>query len=93
MYSRRKEDPHRILSGGEIFVDHDSGFVRVYSQVSLGVADSICSKELFEHHASKVEVTIKQYHGNNGVYKSKLFTKDLDRLHQTITYSRVGAHY
>ena len=30
-YMRGKEDPHKMLSGGAIFVDHASGYVRVYN--------------------------------------------------------------
>ena len=63
----------------------------MYNQVSLGAADTIRSKDLSEYHASEVGVAIKQYHGDNGVYKSKLFTEDLDKHHQTMTYSGVGA--
>ena len=58
-YTRCKEDPHKMLSGGTIFIDHASEFVWVYNQVSLGAIDTIRSKAMFEHHASEVEVTIK----------------------------------
>ena len=58
-YTRYKEDPHKMLSGVSIFIDHTSGFVQVYNQVSLGAADTIWSKAMFEHHASGVGVTIK----------------------------------
>ena len=84
-YTRGKEDPHKMLSGGTIFIDHASGFVRVCDQVSLGAADTIRSKTLFEHHASEMGVTIKHYHGDNGAYKSKMFTEYLDKRYQTMT--------
>ena len=37
-------------------------------------------------------IEVKKYHGDNGIYKSKLFKDDLERRHQTMTYSGVGAH-
>ena len=43
-YIKRKEDPHKIMSGGTIFVDHTSVFVKIYNQVSLGPADAVRSK-------------------------------------------------
>lgn len=38
-------------------------------------------------------IAIKNYHGDNGVYKTKEFRKDLADHKQTIQFSGVGAHH
>ena len=37
-------------------------------------------------------ISILKYRGDNGVFKSKQFKEDLATRHQTMSYSRVGAH-
>ena len=37
-------------------------------------------------------VTVHSYHADNGIYKSKEFQKDLNKRHQILTLSGVGAH-
>ena len=91
-YTKGKEDPHKMLGGGAIFVDHASGFVKIYNQVSLGDIDTVFSKERYEYQAADVDVKIKEYHEDNGVYKSALFTEAVDKRHQSMTFSGVDAH-
>jgi len=91
-YSRGQEDPKEMFSGGTIFVDHGSGFIRNYNQVGLGATDTIHSKELFELEADGMGVAVHSYHADNGIYKSKEFQQDLDKRHQILTLSGVGAH-
>ena len=50
------------------------------------------SKELHDLWAVEHGMYIKSYRGDNGVYKSKLFKKDLEERQQKISYSGVGAH-
>ena len=73
-------------------MDHATGYIKVYNQVSLGGSDTVRSKELFELHASEMGIKIQKYHGDNGVYKSKAYKDDLDKRHQEMSYSGVGAH-
>ena len=86
-YARGKEDPQIMLRGGLIFADYVSEYVRVFNQVSLGAADTIIGKESYKYQATEVGVTVKQYHGDNGVCKSKCSTVNLDKRHQTMTRS------
>ena len=65
--SRSKEDPHKMYSGGTVFVDHASGVTKIHFQVSLGASDKVRSKELHELWASEFGVSIKSYRGDNGV--------------------------
>ena len=87
-----KGDLHKMLSEGTLFVDHASGYVRVYNQVSLSTADTVHSKTNYEHEAADLGITINQYHGDNGVYKSQIFMDDLDKHHQTMSLSGVRAN-
>ena len=62
-------------------------------QVSLGIAETIHRKHLFEREAGTCEVTIQNYQGDNGIYKATEFIKDLNDKGQMIKYSGVGAHH
>ena len=37
-------------------------------------------------------VKVKTYHGDNGVFKAKAYKEDIEKIHQEMTYSGVGAH-
>ena len=87
-----KEDPHIMYCGGTLFIDHVSGHVSVLNQLSLGAADTVRSKEIYEEQEADMGISIKQYYGDNGVYTSKVFTENLEKRHQTMSYSRGGAH-
>ena len=91
-HTKEKEDPLKIYGGGTLFVDHTSGLIRIYNQVSLGALDTLRSKHLFELEGEVAGHTICHYHGDNGVYKSKEFKDDLATRHQVIAYSGVGVH-
>ena len=75
-----KEDPYKILSGGAIFVAHASGCIEIYNQVSLRATDTVLSKEWYDYQEAEVGVNIKEYHEDNGVYKSGLFTKAVEMV-------------
>jgi hypothetical protein len=91
-HTKGKEDPLKMYSGGTLFVDHASGLIRVYNQVSLGASDTLTSKHAFELEGEAAGHTIRHYHGDNGVYKCKEFKDDLNTRHQVMTYSGVGVH-
>jgi hypothetical protein len=59
--------------GGTIFVDHASGYVRMYHQSTLTAKATICSKRCFEAEAGLRNITIKGYHGNNWVFTADDF--------------------
>ncbi|GFH61161.1 hypothetical protein CTEN210_17637 [Chaetoceros tenuissimus] len=61
--------------------------------VSLGAAETIRSKHAFERDAIKHGVMIHQYRGDNGVYQSNEFKKDLQTFSQHMDYCGVGAHH
>ena len=63
--------------GGIVMVDHASGVIKIYHQVSLGASDTVRSKEVHELWALEYGINVKTYRGNNGEYKSALFKEDL----------------
>ena len=63
-----------------------------YNQFSLWASDTIRAKEIYKAQPNEMGIEVKKYHGDNRIYKSKLFKDDLERQHQTMTYSGVGAH-
>jgi hypothetical protein len=57
----------------------------IITQVSLGAAETIRrGKHLFERDAGTCGVTIRNYRGDNGVYKSDEFIKDLNNRNRMI---------
>jgi hypothetical protein len=83
-HTHDKEDEKDQYVGGTIYIDKASGFVFTQHQVSLNVAETIQGKHLFEREASTCGVRIKDYCGDNGIYKSEEFMKDLSERNQTI---------
>ena len=90
--SRGREDPAKMFCGGDLFNDHASSKIDVLHQVSLNISDTIRCKTIYEQQAEEVGVVIKACRGDNGVYTSNEFRKDLVKRGQTMTYSGVGAH-
>ena len=81
-----KEEPHKMYCGGILFVDHASGMVQVFHQISLGASDTIRSKEYYETQAHDMEVKIKHYIGDNGVFKTQPFKYEIPKRNQHISY-------
>lgn len=77
--------------GGALFVDHATGRIAVHHQVSLGAADTIKSKLLFERNAFDDGVVVQAYHTDNGVFSSKEFLAELVSKGQNIRFSGSGA--
>ena len=92
-HTRGKESLKERYVGGTIYVDEASGFVFAQHQVSLNAMETIRGKHLFEREAGTCGVQIRNYRGDNGVYKSTEFVKDLNQRNQTIRYCGVGAHH
>jgi len=82
-----------MLCGGTFVVDHASGLIIIYNQVSLGTSDNIRSKERYEMKAHEFRITVESYRGDYSVYKTEGFVEDLKTRHQTMSLSGLGAHY
>ena len=92
-HTKGKEKDKERYQGGTIYVDEASGFIFAQHQVSLNAAETIRGKHLFEREALTCGREIKNYRGDNGVFKTKEFINDLEQRRQTIRYSGVGAHH
>ena len=81
-----REKDHEIYSGGTIFIDEASGFMFNQNQISLGAAETMRTNHAFEREAHRYGVKILGYRGDNGVYKSQEFEKDIKELKQTMQF-------
>ena len=91
--SRGREKDHERYCGGTIGVDHASSYIFHRHQVTLRAHDTVKTKQIWEHEARQCGINIKQYHSDNGIFVSDIFTKELERCNQTLTLSGVGAHH
>jgi hypothetical protein len=65
----------------------------IIKQASLAAPDTIRSKRSFEQESGLNNVTVKKYHGDNGIFKSAEFLDETTQLVQEISFSGVGAHH
>ncbi len=78
---------------GTIFVDHSSGKVFNFPQLSNSAVDTIRSKRTLKRLACDEGITIKHIHTDNGVFASAAFRADCDSKSQKLSFSGVGAHH
>ena len=78
---------------GTLFVDHASGKIFNFCQVSTSASETVDSKHKLETLAAEEGFEIKAYHSNNGTFASSAFTDDCRQLQQKFTFSGVGAHH
>ena len=79
-----------MFHGGCIFVDHASGYIQVWHQVTFRADETIKSKLLYKHDASNYVVYIQAYHTDNGVFTSKDVMDTLIEKDQHIQFSGAG---
>jgi transposase InsO family protein len=78
---------------GTIYVDHATGYVFVSNQKTTSAAETIRGKMLFEREASEVDVRVKRYHSDNGVFSSDEFKTHCQSRKQKLSFSGVGAKF
>jgi hypothetical protein len=91
MKGKEKESEHFV--GSTIYIDEATRLVFVLHQVSLGAAEMIHGKHLFEREAGMCGASTRNYRGDNGVFKVAEYVKDLNDRGQMIKYIGVGAHH
>ena len=67
--TRGEESEHKIYNGGTIFVDATTGFTKVFHQAYLRAGDTLRSKHALGRIAREHGITIKKYHGDNGIFQ------------------------
>ena len=76
--------------GSTVFVDQASDFSYIYHHTSLNSAQTVQAKQAFEAEAKRHGVTIKHYHADNGIFRTKPFEQDIEKKGQTLTFAGVG---
>jgi hypothetical protein len=90
-FGQEKESSQHI--GGTLFVDHASGLILTFHQPTLGTSDTLRSLGLSEQFFEDHNVTIKQFHTDNGVFTSQEFRQLLNDNNYRLSLSGVGAHH
>jgi hypothetical protein len=80
-------------TGGSLYVDHASGRIFHYPQSDLTADSTIQGKQLLEEEAKAVNVTVKAYHSDNGIFASQEFKDHCKGQKQELSFSGVGGHH
>ena len=72
-HTKGKKDQSDMFSGGFVFIDHDSGYVKIKHQVSINATETAKVKLTFERDAHSQGVLIKVYHTDNGIFNASEF--------------------
>ena len=83
----------RTITGGTIFVDHASGYVRFEAQTSATADATLVGKHALERDAHALGFKIRSYLTDNGVFAAQKFLSDLHQRDQSIHFSGVGAKH
>jgi transposase InsO family protein len=84
---------HERYLGSTVFVDQASDFSYIFHHTALNSDQTVKAKQAFEREAKRHGVTIKHYHADNDLFRTKLFMADIEKKGQTISFAGVGAHH
>jgi hypothetical protein len=84
---------HQGYTCGTLFVDHASGKIFNFFQLSNNAAKTITSKSCLGALANGKTINIKSFHTDNGIFASSAFKEDYTSKKQKLTFSGVGAHH
>jgi hypothetical protein len=88
------EETNSQFNGGTIYNDAASGLIWVENQVSLGASETIMGKERFGQWLYDIAcVEVKHYHGDNGIFSSKIYHEECSEKMQLQSLSSVGAQH
>jgi hypothetical protein len=73
-----KEKKRNKLTGGTIFVNHATGHVFIYNQVSAHAGETLIGKKKYERLALDSGFSIQTYHADNGIFATKAFKAHCD---------------
>ena len=76
-HTKGKSYPTDMFSGGCVFIDHASGYMRIKYQVAINATENVKAKITFEREAQSQGVAIKGYHTDNGIFNTSEFMEDL----------------
>jgi len=75
------------------FTDHASNKVHITLHKSTGSDEAVSAKHCFEKLEAEHNVTIKEYHGDNGVHATHQIKSSCELLNQRLVFSGVGAKH
>jgi len=81
------------IVGACVFVDDATGYKYTHLQTSIDGEQSVAAKQAFEDHMNQMNVSIKAYHADNGIFAEREFREEVSSSNQSITYCGVGAHH
>jgi Reverse transcriptase (RNA-dependent DNA polymerase) len=76
-----------------VFVDHFSRLSYVHFQKSSSAEETVEAKRAFEIYAKSHNVTVRHYHADNGRFAELLFTQEIAKCGQSISFCGVNAHF
>lgn len=92
-HTKGKEPKKDKFRGGTIMVDHATGFIHCFCQVSLRTGETLKAKTSFEQFADQFGVTLKHFRADNAPFGAEAFRENIKMSGQTIDFSGVGAHH
>ena len=82
-----------MFSGGCVFFDHDSGFMRIKHQVAKNGTENANGKLTFDGESQSQGVAIKGYHTDIGIFDASKFMEERLKKQQKIRFSGASASY
>ncbi len=78
---------------GTLLVDHATGKIFNFCQISNDATETVVSKCKLEHMESSEGIKNKKYHTDNSMFASEEFQSNCGRKGQKLDFSGVGAQH
>jgi hypothetical protein len=88
-----KETKGDKLTGVTIFVDHVTGHVFIYNQVSAHAGETLIGKKKYDRLALDSGVSVQTYQADSGIFATKAFRAHCDYKCQELEFNGVGARH
>ncbi|KAL7464856.1 hypothetical protein ACHAXS_005184 [Conticribra weissflogii] len=76
-----------------VFVDYYTKFVYVALMSDQSAESTVEAKQNFEHFCGTRNVQVDHYHADNGLFADSLFTQEIKKNMQRLTFCGVNAHH
>jgi hypothetical protein len=76
-----------------VYVDQATGYGFVWLQKSISEEETLEGKLAFERHCRSINVTVRHYHADNGIFASNGWKQSCANERQTLTFAGVNAHH
>ena len=82
-----------MFSGGCVFIDHTSGYVRIKNLVAINATENVKAKLTFDREDQSQEVMINVYHTGNVIFNTSKSMEDMLKKQQKIRFSGAVASH